>query len=525
MPMSLTETKPERSLLPATTAPRWKVDLWLLSVVMLSVLMCLPFLRAVNSMGDEGVLLNGAERLLHGEILYKDFFEFLPPGGFVLTAWWFGIAGISVLSARLLGILVIAGIAGLTFLATRQATRNAPLSAVLTIGWVTTSQGPMTQLSHHWLTTMFSMMAFWAALASPQHPQCGRWGAFLSGATAGAAVLVTPTCGALAWLAAASFFLRQGPIELLRYLGASATAPAFLLAYLIAQSNLTLAYADCIRFPVAHYASIQGVPFGYGIGLQTYPLVSLFPAAGLLAVLVCAFNGRNCLSDRRLQLCVVFAVAGFIGCFPRPDESRIGFATPLALPLFAYCVSSLAQHCRPIYAIILRDVLIALCIPSALVYGFLAQAALHTPLTRTPRGDVSLIGQPGMAAMLARLATTPSGDRYFFYPYMPLMSFLTGREQVSKYDLFTPGYTLPSQYQDTCLSVMQHANWIVVDGKWTPAYWKSLFPAMQNPNPPEAEGFERALDRGFDVVARAGTLELRHRNASTSIALCTGIAG
>jgi hypothetical protein len=256
------------------------------------------------------------------------------------------------------------------------------------------------------------------------------------------------------------------------------------------------------------------VPFGHGVGLQTYPLVCLFPLTGLLTVLVCSLNGRSCFSDRRLHLCVAFAVAGFIGCFPRPDESRIGFASPLALPLFAYCAASLAQRCRPIVAVIVRDVLIILCLPSALVYWFVTNTALHTRLTPTPRGDISLIGQPGAAEMLTRLAAMPPGDGYFFYPYMPLMSFLSGHEQVSKHDLFTPGYTLPSQYQDTCLAVMQNANWVVIDRQWTdPVFLKKSFPAMQNP-----------LDRGFDLVFQAKPYELRHRNAGAGIALCTGIA-
>jgi hypothetical protein len=127
--------------------------------------------------------------------------------------------------------------------------------------------------------------------------------------------------------------------------------------------------------------------------------------------------------------------------------------------------------------------------------------------------------------MLTRLAAMPPGDGYFFYPYMPLMSFLSGHEQVSKHDLFTPGYTLPSQYQDTCLAVMQNANWVVIDRQWTdPVFLKKSFPAMQNPRPPETNGFETALDRGFDLVFQAKPYELRHRNAGAGIALCTGIA-
>ena len=54
--------------------------------------------------------------------------------------------------------------------------------------------------------------------------------------------------------------------------------------------------------------------------------------------------------------------------------------------------------------------------------------------------------------MLVLIAATPSGDAYFFYPTLSMLSFLTAREQVSRYDLFLPGYTLPSQYQVACFS-------------------------------------------------------------------------
>src|SRR5262245_57833806 len=113
---------------------------WLLLVGLIAAVLCLPFIRVVGP-GDEGVLLNGAERILRGSRLYTDFFEFLPPGGFLLTAAWFSVAGISVGSVRALTILTIVGIACFTYLACRLACKNAPLSALLATGWVVMSQG------------------------------------------------------------------------------------------------------------------------------------------------------------------------------------------------------------------------------------------------------------------------------------------------------------------------------------------------------------------------------------------------
>src|SRR6202012_1375051 len=77
---------------------------WLVFVGVATGLLCAPFLRTVYAVSDEGILLIGADRILRGERIYGDFSAYLPPGGFVMMAAWFGIAGISMLSARVFAI-------------------------------------------------------------------------------------------------------------------------------------------------------------------------------------------------------------------------------------------------------------------------------------------------------------------------------------------------------------------------------------------------------------------------------------
>ncbi len=217
----------------------WSSGWGLPLVGLVAAVLCLPFIRTVFGMGDEGVLLRGAERMLREKKLYADFFEFLPPGGFVLTATWFRIAGISIWSARVLAILTIVGIACFTYAACRLASRNAPLSAIVTIGWVVMSQGGWTQVSHHWFTTLFSMVAVWAALASFEHsPPLLRW-PLIAGAATGTAAMVTPTRGALAMLAAMTAFLnlRRDRTEVIAYVLGGALVPAGLLIYLVSKSG------------------------------------------------------------------------------------------------------------------------------------------------------------------------------------------------------------------------------------------------------------------------------------------------
>src|SRR5436309_14110076 len=93
---------------------------------------------------------------------------------------------------------------------------------------------------------------------------------------------------------------------------------------------------------------------------------------------------------------------------------------------------------------------ICLSIPSVVVFSSVASTSLGGDLIATPRGRVTLFNN-GTPQLIARIATTPSSDR-FFSPFLPMLPFLTAREQVSKYDTFVPGYTTTAQYQEACFS-------------------------------------------------------------------------
>ena len=512
-------------LAPARTGNR----LWLPFVGLVTAMLCMPFIRAIFWLGDEGVLLHGADRMLRGSTLYVDFFEFLPPGGFVLTAAWFSVTGVSFLSARTLAVLTFVGIASFTYLACRQASRNAPLSAFLTIGWAMMSQGPWMQVSHHWFTTLFAMVAAWAALANLEQRALRQ--PLIAGVAAGAAAMVTPTRGALAALAALTAFLnlRQNRTGSITYVLGVMLVPVGLVVYLAFNHSLAAAFDDIIRFTATRYAAIQYVPFGSFGSIQNFPLIYLFSLAAVLTLLVCARDWRAALRDRPLQLCAAFGLAGFIGCYPRPDIFHISYAAPLAYPLLTLCVSRLTPRWHPAFRSIFAAVAIVLHIPSVLFFLWIAQYALRNEVVSTPRGDVKLVKklviQEGIREMLARIQATPPRDSFFFYPNIPMLPFLAEREHVAEYDILQPGYTLPSQYHDACLSVMRHADWLIIDRTWIgPKAWKLTFPAMQNAQPQETLDFERALDSGFDFVALDGTYELRRRRKDVSDAICAGPA-
>jgi len=291
------------------------------------------------------------------------------------------------------------------------------------------------------------------------------------------------------------------------------------LAYLAWNGALSAAFQDVIVFTMTRYSASAVVPFGLW---ASFTLKYLYPLATGLAILTCILARHSFLKDRVLRTCIAFGLAGFIGSFPRPDQFHLSVTAPLVAPLLAYCLRQLTEPLLPLYRYAVLAVAIAFFAPAT--YAFKAQSwpARHGMITPTPRGGAifALFGAP---RLVARIAAAPSRDKYFFYPFEPMLAFLTGRAQVSKYDGLMPGYSTPLQYQEACSSVMREADWVVLDHGISKNI-KILFPNLRDPEPPERTKFEQALRTGFDFVTQDGGFELRHRTPAADDSLCSGIA-
>jgi hypothetical protein len=520
-----TLTKP--AILPDSGAGgRWfaSKDLWwLVFVGIATALLCAPFLRTIYAVSDEGILLNGADRILRGQRLYTDFFAYLPPGGFLLVAGWFAIAGISLVSARVLLILAIVGLACFTFMACRLVSRSVLWSALLVLGWVVMSQGVGTQISHHWFTALFAMICAWASIASIAYPQQWlRW-PLIAGLAAGAAGMVTPHQGAFVVLAATTVFITapRPKTQTGLFLLATAVVPMCLLLYVIGLAALKDGVDDVIVFNATRYAADQSVSFARDASQQDFPLRYLFPAAAILTLLTFVRNWRAALHDRIFRSCMAYELAAFVACFPRPDMFHIAVSIPLEFPLAAYCIDRLTSSWRPLYSYLAAAVVIGVCMPAARAFSWAAQKAEHGRVVSLPRGNI-ILSVDGAQQLAAHVARTPAGAAYFFYPVETLLPFLTGRPQVGRLDWLEPEYSTPAQYQDACVSMMKTAQWIVV-ARMNATDWKAQFPSIPDPEPKERMQFERIMDGSSEFVAHYGWFELRRRVPGLDESACTSI--
>src|SRR3984957_11900541 len=84
--------------------------------------------RLILGTNDEGIYLDAAERILHGQKPYVDFFGYMSPGSFWMQALAFRVLGISLAAGRALAILYVALECGLIYwLVERFASRAAAI--------------------------------------------------------------------------------------------------------------------------------------------------------------------------------------------------------------------------------------------------------------------------------------------------------------------------------------------------------------------------------------------------------------
>src|SRR2546422_8242577 len=99
---------------------------------------------------DEGLVLYGAKRILQGQVLYKDFFEFITPGIFYLFAGVFALTGPSLLAAHVVMAVVNASAATFLFLLARRVAPAAE-ALVATLTFVVACLPGWRCTSPHWL--------------------------------------------------------------------------------------------------------------------------------------------------------------------------------------------------------------------------------------------------------------------------------------------------------------------------------------------------------------------------------------
>ena len=493
------------------------------------VLLCGPIFRWLSWLGDEGFLLHGAVRMLHGQRLYVDFFEFLPPGGFLIVELWMKIFGEGFAAARVLAIGVVALISALLYAAARVASGDRWIALALALVWAV--RAPF-EVNHHWFTTAASMASALALLLAVGRPDWYPGRHLAAGIFAGAALVTTQSRGAL--ICAAVLVVLLGMSRAVERVAWTALGvivfPLAAFAYVAFTSSVTLAFDNLIRYPARTYVGTHTLPYGSFTTLADALPVALLPATMLLSIVPWIRAGALARRDRLVVTTLALGIVGLLGAFPRADVAHVMFALPLACPLCALAVKRLVVGLSP------RARAVTLGVAAAVVFAHAAYAVvLRIGVVSGPRQTVETargltVRRPGvwtddLASLVGHIRSIPAEEPFFFYPYMPMAPYLTARRHVAAFDMMMPGHTTPEQYRDGCLDVLERAHWVVVDRTWIdPRRLRAVFPELRDARPLETRSFEAALAQGFEVVHRSATFELRRRTTGASRALCEPVA-
>jgi 4-amino-4-deoxy-L-arabinose transferase-like glycosyltransferase len=438
------------------------------------------FRRYTSMEPDEGIVLEGAQRILRGEVLYRDFFSYFTPGSYYFLALLFKLFGSSFLVARTVLVLFGAIYSAVAYVLARRVCSRASAIFVATLVTLTTIPYRF-EVLHNWDSTLWACLAIYCAVRWLESPHW-KW-AFATGSLVSLTCLFEQSKGAGlalglgAGLLAITLLDRQETLwngKLSLGLAAGMAWPLLgTVVYFGVQHCLSIMLADWF-WPLQHYSLANHVPYGYqnwsehtrhllfGSGsllVRLITIVAISPcflvpalplaATGLLGYwlvqmrwgreprAVCAHYVLICATLSGLLLSVVIGRADIIHFM-------------YLMPLFALVIGWTIDG-RDIPGRVFREVK-----PFFVTYSVIALLLFATPLllralnargqVQTRRGVVNVPESDTVVEYVQ--AQVAAGKEILVYPYLPIYYYLTDTASPTRYEYFQPGMHTQQQAQE-----------------------------------------------------------------------------
>jgi 4-amino-4-deoxy-L-arabinose transferase-like glycosyltransferase len=477
---------------------------WIAAAIFTATVAYLWIFRRYTSMEpDEGIVLEGAQRILRGEVLYRDFFSYFTPGSYYFLVLLFKIFGSSFLVART-ALLFFGGVYSVVayLLARRVCLR---VSAIFVATLVTLTTLPYRfEVLHNWDSTLWACLAVYCAVRWLESP---RWTwAFATGSLASLTCLFEQSKGAGlvlglgVGLVTIAFLDRQrnlwnGAISLGLAVG---MAWPFLLtvAYFGAQNSLSLMLADWF-WPLHHYSLANHVPYGYqnwsdatrhlffGSGPLTQRAITVLaispcfvvPALPLAAVALLPYWAGQMWRKREPgtvaahYVLVCSALSGLLlsVVIGRADIIHFMYLMPLFALVLGWMMDGrdipgrLFRQVRPLF---IAYVLVAFLLFAA---PMLLRAVNARDQVETRRGVVHVPARDTVVEYVQ--AHVAAGENILVYPYLPLYYYLTDTAGPTRYEYFQPGMHTPQQAREMLMEISASRVPVVLfDG----SFWEKI---------------------------------------------------
>ena len=483
----------------------------------------LPFMRILLSGTDEGTLVYGAVRIIHGQVFARDFFEVMGPGTLYWLALFFKLFGVSFFAARIcLFVTSLGTLALMYYLSRRICSRYQALPAVILVALYFSTIWPI--VNHHVDSNFFALLSI-ACIARWQ--DAGR-NLLLAAAGAFAAVttLVLQPKGLLLLFAMMLWLLiqqrrRAASFATLAILvaGYGSTIGVVLLYFWSRGALRDLLYVNLV-WPYQNYGTVNAIP--YARGLYQYwehwivafhgadwliPLAAilfvpflLVAALPVVALLLGLPRGKDNFSVAIL-LYWLCGGALWLSEIHRRDISHLTSGSPVLIIL---CVYFLGRYRSPIANAAMQ--LLAVSAATLAIANLFFALSARTIATRA--GTVATFRPDPVTAFLD--SNVPAGTEIFTYPYCPIYYFLSATTNPTRYSLLMYNYNTTSQFQDAIQTLEQRKVRYVV---WDTAFQKDsadLFTAKSF-EPPGGLLMEPYLQSHYRVVKQFGGMHIMER--------------
>lgn len=277
-----------------------------------------------GAFGDEGVMLNGAARILDGQVPHRDFQLQVLGTSYVPLALWFKAFGEGYRAAQWYNIATAVAICILLYWATRPVLKLAAVVPALLFGFVFYSVWPF--VSYHW-TFLLLAIASYGVLAR----SCSRRAGTIAGIIAALGILTVQNKGAMLALANVAILLLATRGQRLRAFGWYALGLGVpLLAAGITGLALHIGHAiirQTFLNNVHYYGDIVGKAF---FGLNQVSMTVIF----LLVLFACPFFNRRWMTGTFCRhYIVLYAITAVASLSMLYHSEWIHFAQIAILPV------------------------------------------------------------------------------------------------------------------------------------------------------------------------------------------------
>ncbi len=435
---------------------------------------------------DESFFLYEARRIREGEVMYRDFFEFVAPGAWYLMAALYGLFGTDMATARIGAAAIHGLIVILSYLTCRRLGVRRELSVIVPLAYVALCQPPWPHASPHWFGTLLVAVLLYAMVKPANVPTPSRARCVTLGVVVGALITVEQQKGAVMAAGAAAFLvmdyltsrwygpasLRQLLTSLLSFGGGVAIIAVPVMLAMIAAAGWRPVFDDLVVYPLYSYHRFAahsswgavGV-FSRGYAAYTWPTVlkwlpiAMVPPLLRAAILVVRREDRD--HVRQLTALVVVGVLSTVSILYNPDFIHIAFVAPVLLV-------AAAEGCDWVLSWIPFAVLSRAAgwvVALALAGFLLRQASDNTARSHReyPRAHETAFGrvdfaaawEPALVDTVRTLLGQAGSNELFCYPLLASPYLTTGARNPTPFHVLTAQQSPPGHLQQA-LSILKN---------------------------------------------------------------------